>query len=142
MYRKHRIPSTCYVHHGCTRNSQRPLSLKACMTSTDTHGPCREQELLTSTLRNPEHLSTHALLMHVILVRLPRIISVTTSSSHQQEGSAQVDKPHSTRNTEKYQQKPQWMRPAALRHPSSRQSNDCGARRNNTFRDTQQHLQS
>ena len=141
MYRKHRIPSTCYVHHGCTQNYQRPPSSKAYITSTDTHGPRQERELIFSTHRKQEHFSAHALLMHGILVRLPSIIDVTTSSYHQQEGSAQVEKPYSTRNTAHYQKKPRWMRPAALRHPSSWRSNDFRARRNDTLHVTQQHLQ-
>ena len=89
------------------------------MTSKDTHGPLREQEQLSSTCHKQEHLLAHAILMHGILVQLPNIIAVITSSSHQQDGSAQVDNPQSTRNTAHSQKKPQWIRPAALRHPSS-----------------------
>ena len=55
--------------------------------------------------------------------------------------TAQVTNPHSTPSTEQSQKKPRCMRPATLRHPLSRQSNDCGARRNNILRVTQQHLQ-
>ena len=93
------------------------------MTSKDTHGPLREQEQLSSICHKQEHLLAHAILMHGILVQLPNIIAVTTSSSHWQEVSAQVYKPHSTRNTAYSKKKPQMMRPAALRHPLSRQSN-------------------
>ena len=118
LYRKRRIPSTCYEHHGCTQNYQCTPSLKAYMTSTDTRGPHQEQELLSLTCLKQEHLSAHALLMHGILVRLPSIIDVTTSSSHQQEGSAQVAKPHSTRSNVQSQKRPRWVRPAALRNPS------------------------
>ena len=50
----------------------------------------------------------------------PQIIAVTTSSSHQQEGSAQVDKPHSTCSIAWSQNKPRLMIPDALRHTSSR----------------------
>ena len=112
------------------------------MTSTDTHGPNREREQLSSTRQKQEHRLYKALLMHGILVRLPKIIAVTNSSSHQQEGPAQVDKPHSTRNTAHYQNKTQWMRPAAFQHLLSRRSNACGAKRNATLRIIQQHLKS
>ena len=113
---------------------QRTLSSKAYITSTDTNGPRRERELISSTHRKQEHLLAHALLMHGILVRLPKIIAATTSSTHRHKGSAPVDKPHYTRNTEQSQKKPQWIRPATLRHPSSRRSNACGAKRNDTPR--------
>ena len=76
------------------------------MTSTYTHGPRWEREKLSSTRQKQEHLLAHALLMHGILARIPNIIAVTNYSSHQQEGSAQVDKPHSTRNPVHSQNKP------------------------------------